>query len=83
MFVLRQKRIFPSSAGTIMLMPAIWPGTELTVKIVPVSAFSGRPPSAGGRPSSVGVTLKRGSRHEPVHTFGSSGSIRRPGCDSL
>ena len=33
--------------------------TPFTVKIVPVSAFSGRPPSAGG--------LKRGSRQVPVH----------------
>src|SRR3954470_12647718 len=31
---------------------------ELTVQIVPVTPFSGRPPSAGG--------LKRGARHEPV-----------------
>ena len=33
---------------------------ELTLKIVPVSAFSGRPPSAGG--------LNRGSRQVPVQT---------------
>ena len=38
---------------------------SLTVKIVPVRAFSGRPPSEGG--------LKRGSRHVPVHA--GSGSI--------
>ena len=41
---------------------------------MPVSAFSGRPPSAGG--------LKRGSRHVPVQTFG-SGSILAPACVSL
>ena len=59
--MLRQKRILPSAAGTLIeLVPA------LTVKIWPVSAFSGRPPSAGG--------LKRGSRHVPVQTPG-SGSI--------
>ena len=33
---------------------------ELTMKMVPVSAFSGRPPSAGG--------LNRGSRQVPVQT---------------
>ena len=38
----------------------------LTTKRVPVSAFSGFPPSAGG--------LNRGSRHVPVHV-GSAGSI--------
>src|SRR6266550_8761589 len=45
----------------------------LTPKSVPVSAFSGRPPSAGG--------LKRGSRHEPVHC--GLGSILAPACVSL
>ena len=39
---------------------------QLPMKIVPLTAFSGRPPSAGG--------LKRASRHVPVQTFG-SGSI--------
>src|SRR5437773_8927108 len=47
----------------------------LTVKIVPDSAFSGRPPSAGG--------LKRGSRHVPVHVGGSAGSILTFACVSL
>src|SRR5215472_11584506 len=36
------------------------------MKIVPVIAFSGRPPSAGG--------LRVGSRHVPVHVGGSWGS---------
>src|SRR6185295_1962753 len=40
---------------------------QLTVKMVPLNAFSGRPPSAGG--------LNRGSRQVPVHVGGSSGSI--------
>src|SRR5262245_4282048 len=48
---------------------------QLTVKIVPVSAFSGRPPSAGG--------LNRASRHVPVHVGGSSGSIFALACVSL
>ena len=39
--------------------------STLTVKSVPVRAFSGRPPSEGG--------LNRGSRHVPVHA--ESGSI--------
>ena len=60
--VLRQKRILPSAAGTLIALVA----PALTMKIWPVSAFSGRPPSAGG--------LKRGSRHVPVQTPG-SGSI--------
>ena len=70
MLVLRQKRILPSAAGTriaSLRMP-------FTVKIEPLSAFSGRPPSAGG--------LKRGSRHEPVYTFG-MGSILALACVSL
>src|SRR6266511_3242269 len=40
---------------------------RLTVKMVPVIAFSGRPPSAGG--------LQVGSRHVPVQVGGSCGSI--------
>src|SRR3989442_259381 len=40
---------------------------QLTVKIVPLSAFPGRPPAAGG--------LNRGSRQVPVHVGGSRGSI--------
>ena len=47
----------------------------LTMKIVPVSAFSGRPPSAGG--------LKRGSRQVPVHVGGSGGSMIALSCVSL
>ena len=60
MLVLRQMRILPSAAGT-----SIAEVPELTLNIVPVTAFSGRPPSAGG--------LKRGSRQVPVHTLGSPG----------
>src|SRR3954470_10915898 len=48
---------------------------QLTVKIVPVRAFSGRPPSAGG--------LKRGSRQVPVHTLGPAGSVFALSCVSL
>src|SRR3954463_12993027 len=40
----------------------------LTMNMVPVSAFSGRPPSAGG--------LKRGARHVPVHVGGAAGSMK-------
>ena len=47
--------------------------SPLTVKIVPVSAFSGRPPSEGGE--------KRGSRQVPVHS--GEGSILAPSCVSL
>src|SRR5262249_20069434 len=61
--VLRQKRMRLYSPGTVM--PSL--RGKLTVKIVPLSAFSGRPPSAGG--------LKRGSRQVPVHVGGSAGSI--------
>ena len=59
--VSRQKRIFPSAAPTRMSM-----AQQLALKIVPVSAFSGRPPSPGG--------LNRGSRHVPVHV-GAAGSM--------
>src|SRR6185295_6951163 len=69
MLVLRQNRIRPSSAGTRIEVVA----PSLTVKIVPVSAFSGRPPSEGG--------LKRGSRHVPVHS--ELGSIFAPAWVSL
>ena len=54
MVVLRQKRILPSAAGTRIAVVA----PALTMNSWPVSAFSGRPPSAGG--------LKRGSRQLPV-----------------
>src|SRR6478735_6926073 len=60
--VFRQKRILPSADPTTMLM-----AQQFDVKIVPLSAFSGRPPSAGG--------LKRGSRQVPVQVGGSLGSI--------
>ena len=68
--MLRQNRIFPSAAGTVI---ATVP--ELTLKMVPVSAFSGRPPSAGG--------LNRGSRQVPVQVGGSCGSITALACVSL
>ena len=61
-----QKRILPSAWGTVMASLR----TEFTQKTVPVSAFSGRPPSAGG--------LKRGSRQVPVQVGGSAGSITIP-----
>src|SRR6266850_7252145 len=64
MLVLRQNRILPWAAGTLIACEQ--QPTSLTMKIVPVRAFSGWPPSAGG--------LKRGSRQVPVQTFG-SGSI--------
>src|SRR5437899_10546133 len=71
MLVFLQKRILPSAWGTVMASLR----TEFTQKTVPVSAFSGRPPSAGG--------LKRGSRHVPVHVGGSAGSITALACVSL
>src|SRR5947207_15189272 len=69
--VFRQKRILPSVSGTTIDRDSY----PLTVKIVPVSAFSGRPPSAGG--------LKRGSRQVPVHVGGSAGSMTAFACVSL
>src|ERR1700754_2890529 len=63
-----QNRILPSAAGTFS---ATVP--ELTLKMVPVIAFSGRPPSRGG--------LKRGSRQVPVHV--PVGSIAALACVSL
>ena len=49
--------------GTVMLVVA----PSFTVKMVPVRAFSGWPPSAGG--------LLRGSRQVPVQVGGSWGSL--------
>src|SRR5262245_9460228 len=60
--VFRQNRDLPSGSATVM--EVIGPGA-LTVKIVPLSAFSGRPPSAGG--------LNRGARQVPVQS--ADGSI--------
>src|SRR5215470_14556784 len=71
--VLRQKRIAAAAAGTVMLGNCAW--QHWVVKIVPVRAFSGRPPSAGG--------LKRGSRPVPVQVGGSCGSITALACVSL
>ncbi len=49
MAVLRQKRIFPSADGTLMVrLPSSSAPPPLTMKRVPVRAFSGLPPSAGG-----------------------------------
>src|SRR5439155_3474945 len=56
------------AAGTVSA-----PSPELTVHRLPVTAFSGRPPSAGG--------LNRGSRHVPVHA--DVGSILAPASVSL
>ena len=67
--VLRQKRRLPSTSVTVIGSVRV----PLTMKSVPVSAFSGRPPSAGG--------LKRGSRQVPVHV--GVGSIFAFACVSL
>ena len=67
--VLRQKRSALKAAGIVIASSRY----ALTVKIVPVNPFSGRPPSAGG--------LKRGSRHVPVHSL--LGSIFAFACVSL
>src|SRR2546425_1127219 len=69
--VFRQKRSLPSAAGTVI---ASYSG-PLTMKIVPVRPFSGRPPSAGGE--------NLGSRQVPVHVGGSAGSIGAPALVSL
>src|ERR671937_1090659 len=72
MLVLRQKRNLPSAAVTAIESLR----GPLTTEIVPERAFSGRPPSAARPPSSVGATLKRGSRHVPVHVgVGALGSL--------
>ena len=70
MLVLRQMRIWASAYGISM---GSFREGPLTMKMVPVSAFSGRPPSDGG--------LKRGSRHVPVHA--GLGSILASARDSL
>jgi len=54
--VLRQKRRSLNASGTVIAVVPL-----LTVMIVPVTAFSGRPPSATGG-------AKRVSRHVPVVT---------------
>ena len=66
--VLRQKRSFPSAAGTVIASFASW-----TMNMVPLISFSGRPPSDGG--------LKRGSRQVPVHS--GLGSVLAPSSVSL
>ena len=48
MLVLRQNRIWPSACGTWMDRFRLSEPKPLTMKIVPSSAFSGWPPSAGG-----------------------------------
>src|SRR6187549_1178428 len=60
--VFRQKRSRPSSEDTVSGSAP----QQLPMKIVPVRAFSGRPPSPGG--------LNRASRQVPVQTLG-DGSI--------
>ena len=62
--VFRQNRSLLYCAGTVM---SVVP--ELTMKSCPVSAFCGRPPSAGG--------LNRGSCQVPVQVGGSCGSTGR------
>ena len=54
--VLRHCRSLPCAAGTCMVRSSL-----LDMNAVPVSAFSGRPPSAGG--------LNRGSRQVPVQSL--------------
>src|SRR5262245_25647797 len=66
--VFLQNRILPSAAGIVIAAS----NPELTMNNWPVTAFSGRPPSAGG--------LKRGSRQVPVHVGGSCGSITAFAC---
>src|SRR2546430_14061825 len=63
MLVFLQKRILPSACGTVMESLR----TSLTRKLVPLKAFSGRPPSAGG--------LDGEFRHMPVQMGGSPGSM--------
>src|SRR2546430_10717616 len=63
MLLFLQKRILRSACGTVMESLR----TSLTRKLVPLKAFSGRPPSAGG--------LNRESRHLPVQMGGSAGSM--------
>src|SRR5207253_4477500 len=70
--VLRQKRRRLNVDGTVSVLNC----GPLTMKSVPLSAFSGRPPSATGSPSRVGATLNLGSRQVPVHVGGSCGSRR-------
>ena len=69
MLVSRQKRRSPSSAETLICGNA---PPSFTMKIVPVSAFSGRPPSCGP---------KRQSRQVPVHV--GMGSVFASSCVSL
>jgi hypothetical protein len=69
--VSRQNRRRPSSADTVRGANT----QQLAAYSVPVNAFSGRPPSAGG--------LNRVSRHVPVHVGGSAGSVGVPAVDSL
>src|SRR6266542_4220902 len=69
--VFRQNRSGAYAAGTTSARLS----SALTVNRLPASAFSGRPPSAGG--------LNRASRHVPVHVGGSAGSITALACVSL
>src|SRR4029077_11701229 len=63
--VFRQKRILPSVAGTLMeRVPGLSGPVPFTINMVPIKAFSGFPPSAGG--------LKPGSRQVPVQVGGSA-----------
>src|SRR4026208_825568 len=68
---LRQNRWVAAAGGTTMLGYCPW--QHCTVKMVPVSAFSGRPPPAG--------RVKRGSRHVPVQVL--VGSMSALACVSL
>jgi len=67
--VLRQKRNRDGPKGTMMVSAR----KASTWNMVPVSAFSGLPPSEGG--------LKLGSRHVPVYWL--EGAILAAACVSL
>src|SRR5437868_2104574 len=69
--VFRQKR----SPANREVSDTVSVRVALTMKILPLSAFSGRPPSAGG--------LNRRSRQVPVHVGGSAGSMTALACVSL
>src|SRR5437763_16576608 len=63
MLVFLQKRILPSAWGTVMESLR----TSFTRKLVPLKAFSGQPPAAGG--------LNRESRHMPAQMGGPAGAM--------
>src|SRR5437764_1318645 len=70
--VLRQNRSAEYAFDAVIVEFVV---QQFTVKSVPVNAFCGRPPSAGG--------LNRGSIQVPVHVGGSRGSSTAFLCVSL